>query len=146
MLRRIATFAVVALVFAGSVIAYVRWRDASFTACQSRATTLGAVPLLTEQPNGVQPDPPYSGCDVDRLVAYAGRQSHGEADEQAIVSFYQQVAERDAWVVTPSGAGVAKLCAKKDVSGGTVYMNLSFPLPGTFDLHLADSPDSGALC
>lgn len=141
-----AISAVVALVVAGGVIAYVWWQDARFTECQRRATTLGAVSLLMEQPNGVQPDTPYSGCDVDRLVAYAGRQYQGEASEQAIVSFYQQIAERDAWLVTPSGAGVAKLCARKDVGSGTVYMNLSFPLPGTFDLHIADSPDSGAHC
>ncbi|MFI6782103.1 hypothetical protein [Micromonospora sp. NPDC050276] len=146
MFRRMAVSGVVALVVAGGVIAYVWWPGAKFTECQSRATTLGAAPLLMEQPNGVQPDTPYSGCDVDRLVAYAGRQYHGESNEQAIVSFYQQVAKKDAWLVTPSGAGVAKLCASKDVSGGTVYMNLSFPLPGTFDVHIADSPDSGALC
>jgi hypothetical protein len=146
MFRRVAIVAIGLLAVAGGAAA-LSWRqDVEFANCQNRATSLETIPLLVGRPDGVQPDSLYSGCDVDRLVAYAGRQYHGGVDEQAIVSFYQQLAKKEAWLVTPAGAGRAKLCASKDFGGGMVYMNLSFPMPGTFDVHLANSPDSGAQC
>ncbi|MGC5290629.1 hypothetical protein [Micromonospora sp. DT231] len=146
MVRRIAIFTIGVLMVVGGATAFTRWQDARLADCQSRATVLETVPLLTAQPDGVQLDSLYSGCDVDRLVAYAGRHNRGEADERAIVSFYQQLVKSEAWLVTPSTAGVARLCASKDLDGGTAYMNLSFPASGTFDLHVAESADSGAQC
>ncbi|MET8529411.1 hypothetical protein [Micromonospora sp. NPDC005172] len=83
---------------------------------------------------------------MDRLVAYAGRQYHGAVNEQAIFSFYEHVVKREAWLVAPADAGSARFCASKDFDGDMVYMNLWFPVSGTFDLHVADSRDSGGQC
>ncbi|MFC0006777.1 hypothetical protein [Micromonospora siamensis] len=148
MLRAVAVAAAGALVVVGGVTGFGRWQDARSTDCRHRSVVLAGLPLLAEQPPGVLRGDTYSGCDADRLVAYAGRQYHGEADEPAVLSFYRAAAERDAWRVTeaapaPSDPGGAGLCGSRRLDGDTVYVSLSFPAPDVFELHVADSPDSG---
>ncbi|MEU4421788.1 hypothetical protein AB0F81_14275 [Actinoplanes sp. NPDC024001] len=153
-MRSVAWVAIAGLALAGGITAGVhqmaeRQRD-RLADCEQRGTRLAGLAPLGRWPAGLQPSEPYAGCDVDRVVAYAGRQYHGATGQGEVVEFFAGAIEQAGWRVTsrvpPTGDNPAILCASADLDGAKAYLNLSVAVAGTYDVHVADVPDSGARC
>lgn len=146
------------LVAAGGYAAN-RWTDHRLARCEQRSDRFSALDLFTHRPGGYDPaGAPSAGCDVDKVAAYASLQflatnggpsgddlSTGstapQVDRAAVTAFYRGLLRGGAWKVddrTPAPV----LCADKD---GT-YVNVSFPMAGTYELTVADKPDTDAGC
>ncbi|MBG0566593.1 hypothetical protein [Actinoplanes aureus] len=126
------------------------WQRDRLEDCEQRGARLEGLALLSRWPAGLQPSESYAGCDVDRVVAYAGRQSHGATGQGEVVEYFRGAMEQDGWQVAPrvppAGDNAAILCASTDIEGVKAYLNLSVATAGTYDLHIADALDSGARC
>jgi hypothetical protein len=165
MLKRTALVSAGVLLAAGGLFAADKWHDGRVAECERRSTDLSAIDLLSRQPDGVQPDAPYAGCDQESVVAYAGRQFvtvtgpavdnltgrvAARLDEAAVTAFYRQALISAGWQIstrTPApGPNAASLCATKKLAFGEANANLSFPVTGTYDLFVADDINAGARC
>ena len=138
-----------------------RWSDHRLARCEQRSDRFSALDLFAHRPGGYDPaGSPSAGCDVDRVVAYASLQflsTNGgpsgddlptgntapQVDRAAVTAFYRGLFGDDFDVRTPApGPNAAGLCAAKD---GT-FVDVSFPLAGTYELTVADKPDTDASC
>ncbi|WP_412746777.1 hypothetical protein [Krasilnikovia sp. MM14-A1004] len=166
MLKRIAIVGATALLIVVGVGAAGRWHDGQIATCKQRSTRLAALELLNRRPDGFRPLDSASGCDDERAVAYASAQFSTRAgpdvdrlvdraavdiDEQAVTGFYRQLLEGADWRIftrkAKPGPDAAALCASKELAFGTVYVDLSFPVAGMYEVSVSDyTPDSGANC
>ncbi|GAB1644492.1 hypothetical protein [Krasilnikovia sp. MM14-A1259] len=149
----------------GGWVAAGHWTQGRIAACEQRSAVLSTLEVLNRQPDSVRPDSPAFGCDQDRIVAYASRQFHaatgptvdrlsdrvaGDVDHAAVTAFYRQALEGDKWRIlarkaTP-GPDAASLCARKELPFGTVYLDVSFPFAGSYEVTAADTTGAGARC
>jgi hypothetical protein len=127
-----------------------RWQRDRLEGCEQRGARLEGLALLSSRPASLTPLESYAGCDVDRVVAYAGRQYHGATEQGVVVEFFRGAWERDGWQVSagipPTDDNPALLCARTDIEGATAYLNLSVAAAQTYDVHVAEVLDSGARC
>jgi hypothetical protein len=162
--RRFLVAGAAFLLVAAGGYAADRWSDHRLARCEQRGDRFSASDLFARRPGGYNPaGSPSAGCDIDRVAAYASLQflatnggpsgdalSSGstapQVDRAAVTAFYRGLLGGDAWrfdVRTPApGPNAAGLCADKD---GT-YVNVSFPMAGTYELTVADKPDTSANC
>jgi hypothetical protein len=158
--RGVAIAAGLVLAAAG-VVGLSHWNGARLRDCEWRGAQFETLDVLKLQPGTFQGGEAYAGCDVDRLVAYAGRQfvpSTGASgdqlvnhtrttiDEPSVIAYYRSALTTAGWELTKPPPSGASLCARTNLSGGTVYANLSFTDAATYDLMVATSLDSGAPC
>ncbi|GGQ73311.1 hypothetical protein [Couchioplanes azureus] len=127
-----------------------QWRQDRLARCEERGTRLQGLPLLREWPQAPRPSEFSAGCDIDRVVAYGGRQFQSALEPGEVVAFYRGMVERAGWqVVTqvpPPRDDTALLCASADVDGDKTYLNLTVVDQGIYDVTIADSHFSGAQC
>jgi hypothetical protein len=165
MLKRVIVLGAAVLLAAGGWVAAGRWSDGRVAACEQRSTRLAALELLSRQPARFGPDVPYSGCESESFIAYAGRQFvalngpgvdqlsgrvAGAVDEPAVTAFYRQVLGDADWRLTTRrpvpGTTAASLCAAKELPFGTVHFSLDFPVAGRYEVGVSDSADGRARC
>ncbi|MFI7599699.1 hypothetical protein [Actinoplanes sp. NPDC049681] len=148
-MRKLAIVIVGGLLLVGGLTGAGRRQQDRVGHCHQRAAEWANLALLGTYPDSLQPTGAYSGCDEERVVAYAGRQFNGVVEQQ-VVDFYRRALAQDGWRVAdrvPSpGDSSAVLCARRDIGGVEAYANLAVVTAGTYDLQVADDLDSGARC
>ncbi|MBL7261321.1 hypothetical protein [Paractinoplanes lichenicola] len=161
MSRRLIAVGASLVLGAAALVAVDSWHDRRIERCDRESARLAGIDLLGQGPDGFRPDPPASGCDVDRAVAYATRQfiavggpgvdrldgrSTATVDRAAVTAFYRRALEDAAWRISDRvpepGPNAAALCASKPQT----YVNVSFPAEGLYEVFLADHEDAGARC
>ena len=165
MVKRAATVAAVGLLVVGGLTAAGKWRDGRLAECGRRSTTLAALDLLSQGPEGFRADDPSAECDPDSVVASASRQftaaggpavdqlagrAAAPADESAVTAFYQRLLATAHWEIATRkpapGPNPAALCATKQLDFGKAHLTLSFPTANMYEISVADSVDAGARC
>jgi len=153
MLKRAALAGAGLLMVAGGWVAAGTWRDARVAACEQRSARLAAFDLLDRQPAGFRPVDTFSGCDLDRVVAYAGRQFMtvgGVVDEPAVTAFYRDLLENAGWRIAASTRtprpDAAVLCAGKETAFGKAHVAVSFPTAGMYAVDFSDSAETEDGC
>jgi hypothetical protein len=159
MRKHVAGLAVGVLLAAGGWVAAGKWHDARVAACEQRSVRLATLDI--GHPDGVRPVQPASGCDRDRVVAYASWQfvaTNGpsvdslsdqvaaDVHEQDVTAFYRRVWSDAEWQISTREPASGPLCARKKLAFGETYVNLSFGVDGMYQLMAADAADAGAVC
>jgi hypothetical protein len=138
----------VGLLLVGGVA--VAWRNERYEKCEQRGAQLSGLALLNRRPDALVPENLYSGCDVDRTVAYGGRYYHGTAAQDSVARFYRGVVEQDGWRILAREQApddhAAILCASRDIGGAKAYLTLSIATTDSYEVHISDVLDVGYRC
>jgi hypothetical protein len=149
----------------GGVTAAGKWHEHRVAVCAQRGAVLAAIDLFRRHPDGFRLDEPYSGCDSESVVAFAGWRfaSTGgptgdaladrvvvDVDERAVTDFYRQVLRSAGWQIsgrTPApSADAAALCASTTLRSGKTHVTLSFLDDGAYEVLVSDSVEAGPRC